>query len=547
MESLPVMSVKKSSPALIAKPKKHPFLGESQLKEIHPDIRELSSLTERYFDSSIQRDFVRFLAEKSATMSEGEVTKYGGKMTMGSYYQADLGYYNPEEISVATIEKMRRHPQVAIGLAMIRLPIMSLNFRVESESDEVIAYGKKMLTPIWLPTLKDMLTAIPFGFFLGEKVFSRGPMRVTQVSPKTGQRKVIINRDDVVVVKKVKGVYPSNVRIKVDSLNNFKQAFQVYNNAETIPIPPERTFRFTPDEEFGNFFGRTRLKAVYKPWYQSEVLMQFMLRYFERQGTPATIVWAPPGRTKDSQTGETYDNLDQAKNLGYALLSNSVAAMPFKESASGKKMWDITMLGSEQRGDMFVSALSVLFAMILRGMFVPDKVLGMNFDAKYDGGANQADFFILMEESLVMEVERSITNELLLPCLEFNDTKWALAGGEVKMDRLLWSRRSILKEVFMQMIRSVNQGLRDGYVPSSIPSFSEMAGALDIPMAQFDEVFPNRIEPVSPTPGPDDGQNDTKDKRTWGKGKDNAPEYTPRQRSPKKDQQFRRSQYKKRT
>jgi hypothetical protein len=112
------------------------------------------------------------------------------------------------------------------------------------------------------------------------------------------------------------------------------------------------------------------------------------------------------------------------------------------------------------------------------------------------------------------------------------------------MDRLLWSRRSILKEVFMQTIRSLNQSVHDGYVPSSIPSLPEMASALDIPMAQWDEQFPNAIEPVSPGDG---GATPINQQKTWGKGKENLPNPTPRQRAAKSPQQFRRRQYKKRS
>lgn len=521
-------------------PTKIPFVGLDRLRDMDPAVRELVKLTEPHFDSGTQRDFIRYLAERKSKFTDGEVTMYGGKMVSNSLYNQDIGYYNPEEIPIATLEKMRRHPQVALGLALQGLPIRSLGFRTESPSAEAAAFGKEMFTPIWSSLLRDTMTAIPFGFYIGEMILQRGAMKSVTVDSRTGRRRTVLDRDDVISLKKVKGVYPDQIKIKTDAHNNFKSAVQVYGGRD-IDIPANRTFRFTLDEEFGNFYGRTRLRPVYKPWYQSEIIMQFLLRYFDRRGTPPVIVYAPPGQTYDPNTGTTKQNLLMARDFGYALLSNSVGVLPFVESNAGHQKWDVKYLADDRRGDMFVGILEVLYAMILRGMFIPENVVGLSFDGKLEGTSNSADFFILMLESLINDAEEAINNGLYAPLLALNSEDWAAAGARLKIDKLMWSRRAVLKEVLMQMLRVTTEAVRQGMRPKGMPSQVDILNALDVPVAQFNDMF---VEgPVPYGTDPIKG-NDTQDKDTFGEGKDTgiSKDQNPRQRAQKRGGNSKRRQ-----
>ena len=103
----------------------------------------------------------------------------------------------------------------------------------------------------------------------------------------------------------------------IDNKENFA-GFEQKLHGKDVKIPTNKSFIFTNDkgESFGNLFGTSRLKAVYEVWYWWVALIQFMLRYYERKGSPPIIVRYPPGKSRDGT-----ENADSALSLGKSMMS----------------------------------------------------------------------------------------------------------------------------------------------------------------------------------------------------------------------------------
>jgi len=175
--------------------------------------------------------------------------------------------------------------------------------------------------------------------------------------------------------------------------------------SQEVSLDADKCFLFSVNADFGNFFGQSRLKPAYKPWYWKEVISQFMLRYFERRGSPATVVTHPIGGGIDVD-GNEYDNTEIALRIGQNLVENSVVTLPFEPNKEGVNQWELAYLQDEKRGEMFVEALNYLGAQILRSMLVPERVMTQDLSTgSFSMASSHAEIFLLSQEGLVAEME----------------------------------------------------------------------------------------------------------------------------------------------
>lgn len=401
----------------------------------------------------------------------------------------DIGVYNPDTIDASTYELMRKDPQLAAGLALIKLPIMSLPWRIESDDEDVANTCAFILKPVWKSLIKTMLTGVDFGFAAHEKVWERKNIAVQSMrktSEGSKERKKTHYKGDAVVFRKIKPLHPTSIAMKFKD-DEFQGLIQTSPKGEEVEVPARKAFVFTHDEEFGNMFGKSRLKPAYKIWYWKELLYQFMLQYYERRGTPTTVVTAPPGKTVDSD-GNQKDNIQLALELGASLINNSVAALPYEESQNGSdNMWSIDYLQDDRRGTMFVDAIKHLEAKCFLALWVPEDLGDRGARGSFAQTTVIVDLFLMSEKGLITEIEDHVNKFLLPQIISFNFPPEKRSRAYFKMDQLDWNRRLAVKEIFIEMLKNVDTMVQVGILPRLIPDFEKMAEILEIPMSTFDE------------------------------------------------------------
>ena len=258
-------------------------------------------------------------------------------------------------------------------------------------------------------------------------------------------------------------------------MENFDGIVQKWIGKDII-IPVEKSFIFTHDkgDSFGNLFGVSRLKPAYDVWYWWISLVQFMMRYFERKGTPPVIVKFPLGQTKDGT-----DHADIALEIGKALIGESVIAIPSKTYENTPPMWDINYLLDDKRGEMFLSALTFFENKILRGMFVPERTITQDSSSKagsYSLSQTHADMFLLGEEALLVDIENQINRYVVRRLVEYNFGAKA-PQCYIKIERITDARKGFLKEIFMQMVKT----------GTAIPAAREIADVVGVPLDSEDD------------------------------------------------------------
>lgn len=415
----------------------------------------------------------------------------------------NLGEYNPDKIPVQTYEKMRLDPQISISLALIKLPILAQNFRIESDNEKCAHVVDWALRPIYRDLVSNLLKHIDYGFAVGEKEPEQKKVKIT-VRTEGGTR-VTVYQDWAYYFRRVKFAHPSSVRIirdkKTEEIKWVSQEASFLAGTSLLKPPKrvriEKCVWHAPTAEFGNFFGESRLKAAYQPWYWSQVLLQFMMRYLERRGSPSAYAKAPPGHSIDKD-GNKVDNLEIGLKTAESLISNSAVAYPSQfDPKTGNPLWDVGLIKDDQRGDMFVAALQYLNVLKSRALWTPERIASADGASTNATAESHTDIHLMAEESEIQFLEQTINTQVIPPLVTWNFPETQQAPCYIKIDRLTHSRKTMLRDIFVRMLIMAGGAIKDGFQAEWLPSIRQMGEILEIPGDNFDKIFSSMM--------PDDG------------------------------------------
>ena len=461
-----------------------------------------------HFDDELKKEFAQFLAEKAKVIpikkgvkdskrgeynkggkepiSFKEITSYGNPLfSAGNKFNS--AEVNPDTIDVQTYSLMRKNYQLAIGLAVIKMPIISLPWIVECDDQEIKKTVEWMIKRIWKKLIKTSLMAVDYGFAQHEKVWERDNIKISEIDKKG--KETVYHKGDLVYYKKIKPNHPESIRMKFDDKQNLIEIIQESSSisSEDITLPIRKCFLFTNDEEYGNPFGVSRLKNAYTVWYYQTLLLQFMMQYFERRGTPPTVATAPPGRTQDAG-GSEIDNLELALRVATSLISSSVAVLPYQPNKDGSEnMWKLETLSDDARAPMFIEALGHLEARGLRALFIPEGIVASGEKGGSGSNSVSADLFLMIQKGLITDIEDSVSEQIIKPFVEANFPPDKQRLATIKLDQLSFERKITVKEIFVEMLRGQSTAIQMGVAPNLIPSIEQMAAILEIPLETWED------------------------------------------------------------
>ena len=196
-----------------------------------------------------------------------------------------------------TYKEMRQDDMVKACLAFKRILIRGRTWEFAPadktpQAKEVADFVTWALERIDLNgVFEEALSALEFGFALGEKVFER----------------CIYNDKPVVALKKIGFRDPETIEIRSDLHGNFLGARQlniniVIPNLDAKPyieLGPDELWLWTYNGRFGNLYGEPDLRAAYRPWWAKKFIINFWNVYLERMGSPMTAMKYPLGATTE--------------------------------------------------------------------------------------------------------------------------------------------------------------------------------------------------------------------------------------------------------
>lgn len=434
-----------------------------------------------------QSDFIAEVANTDDSLVRRRKTIYGGALSYQTT-QYNVGVYNPDRISIDIYEKMRRHAQIALSLAVIKKPIEHVNFLVDCDSQEVKALVTWNLNNIYSTLVRDLLLSIDFGVSFNEKVWVKIPSLIIKTRNTDGKLKVVYKGETLALKTFV--IHPTTITLLLDKngeLIGIKQT-PITGGFSTVTVKRRKLVIKVNDMEFGNWWGNPRLKSAYTWWFWSEVVLQFMIKYLERKSSPATIVEAPPGFTTD-RNGQMVNNFDLALQIGASLTSHAIGVLPRELDNNGKSRWDIHYLMDEQRLFAFIEVLSYLNKMISRSLWVLDSVTSDQGDGtSFAAADSRTDIHLVIEEALIRELEQVLNADVVPDIVKYNFPPERRATCTVTIEKLTITRKLMLKEIVMKSLGVINQFARDGGLFKILPDLPSILKLLEIPTARIEDL-----------------------------------------------------------
>lgn len=399
--------------------------------------------------------------ENSPTPPEGSLLHqfFGDSKIMGAANEL-LGVFNPRQVGIATRLLMRCDPDVAFGLAILRSPIVNMNWAVESNNPEIAAFVKAAIRPVYRKLATGQSMSIHFGRQLSEKVWETGPFTVVDQSDVTGEKttktypaawtyhdfKAIDPRSYVLMIDKEK-----------DQFAGVRQNTSKIGSSENPTVGPEKVvlWSFRKEEVWGHLDGFPISNQSYEPWWAKSATSLFANRYFEKKADPAYKAIA------DSQVQLG----NSTKGDGFAFIMNAilglkgggVIALPNKRDQMGNLLFDVQALADDKRGDMFQQRIDALSQQILRGLWITDKAGTSDGTGSLAMAEVHAETMSAMMQGILNEwIDDVLNPQIVNPLVLYNFGPEALKNSQTRIvsGGIASATKELFKTLLVQLLQS---------------------------------------------------------------------------------------------
>ncbi len=367
-----------------------------------------------------------------------DLQQYGSQLNQWLFY-FNTAIANPDSIGVDTYEKMYLMDEtVASGIDYLVLSVMSRLGPYEHEKQEIADFVNKCFEQMdgnLVLAVQEILTAIWAGYSATEIVY------------KADKGKIWLDY--------LATYHPRTVWFNVDRntgrlTDEGVLQWRVFIGAP-VPIPTDKCIIYTHQKRFGNHYGNSSLKRVYKNWLLKDALLKSWATALDRFAVPLI------GATVPDQDMDDPDNEGRRVTaLEYTLriLSNlnAKSALAFLQGTDVKALTNHT----GEVGKNFLDAVQYYNKMIYRGLLVPPLVMdeGTN-TGSYAMGKAHFDVYQSTVNNLRQNITEVLLEQLVRRLIEINfgpqDDYGSFADVEQSPDDL-----QIFSDIFDKM---VNRGL----------------------------------------------------------------------------------------
>jgi len=260
------------------------------------------------------------------TRQRNQLASDSGLMKGTQWANLLTGDYNPDEIGLNEYSKMMNYDsQVRAGSDLIGMGVLMKPWRIRHPDEEVVevltASLQKMKKPSLRSSMKQMLTAICYGYSVTEIVFQ-------------DYKRYWVPRFQ----NGLKTFDPNYLKFFSDEYGNLKKIEQQLSG-NRVDLPLNRTLVWSHDTKFGNWYGESILRACYKNWFIKDAMLKFANIAYERFGAPIMLGYAA-NLTDQSSVQDAISHLyaysqatilrkDKDDPTGIDILESKRAEMPF--------------------------------------------------------------------------------------------------------------------------------------------------------------------------------------------------------------------------
>lgn len=345
--------------------------------------------------------------------------------------------YNPDSIPLETYISMEDDAQVKAVLTIVKAPIMNVVWSITCEDKDIALFCKDVLTPIWGNFIRNLLNSLHFGYQAFEKIWEK--------------------KDDKWIYSDFQDLYPGSITIKKNPRTmGYAGLEQMTLSRGNVTIPAEKSFIFTNEKRFGNFYGRSKLRSAYMYWFIDKYTYDFENQFFERYAIPILHGSAPSGVTQtggDAANPQVQDNLQLLLNKLGGLRSATTIVTPSDVGINKEKKWDINVLESQRRGADFTARHNQLDQMKARAIFAPELVFSTpSAGSSYALAREHATVFMGAEEALLFEIKTHI-DKYILPQLVLYNFGSKAPRAEWAFESISVETKTLMRDLVLAMVQ----------------------------------------------------------------------------------------------
>jgi len=371
----------------------------------------------------------------------------------------DHAIANPDALKITDYEKMLDTDEtVGQGFDFLVLGVLIKLGEYNHENDRIkefineqfeIMHGNLVLA------CQEILSAVWAGF------------SVTEINYGLSAGKVILDS--------LSTYHPGSIYFNVDDKGRLMEEGikQFLITGANVDIPTNKCIIYTHNKRFGNLYGRSAFKRIYKNWVLKDPTLKMWARALDRFGTPLVVALVPDGQIKDPDSPEQkIDQIDYVIRLLGDLQSQTALAM----KTTGENKADVKTLanGGAGVGEAFNTAVAYFNKMIYRGLLLPSLVSDEGNSGSYSLGIKHFDTFQSVLDSIYNNLTEVLLEQLIRRLIEYNFGPQD-DYGSLPQRNLSEEDKKIMSEIFGQM---VDKGVLE---PNVQADFDFMRASLGIP------------------------------------------------------------------
>ena len=273
------------------------------------------------------------------------------------------GEYNTDNLKYSTYDEMLLDPQIRSCITLIDYARLSKDIKITPASEdpqdiEVADFVREMISSLTTPfrlVRKNLYTSLRYGYAVSEINFTLKEIE--------GKQRVAWDTIQPLHISTIQDCFEYN------DDNTIKTVWQTpYGNysGTPIPIPGYKCLINTYDEIYGDKYGNSGLRSVYKNYFMKNNILKWYANYLYKLEGPAIIGKAGPNGNK----GEIQKTIDDMKE---GTLGGVIDAED-----------EINIIESQHRGEGFMTAINYHDHMIAINFMIGSLIFG---NAESKGGS----------------------------------------------------------------------------------------------------------------------------------------------------------------
>lgn len=415
---------------------------------------------------------------------------------------------NPSTVSVETFKRMvDTDDTIGSGVDFLTICLSARMGMYQHKSKEITEFVNKALNEIedgFTNCVKELLSASWAGFAVQEVVWGNSdlgfvPKRIVTLPPGTimfeTERTGRLTKDGILQYQRNynpalmgSGVnylfgfssvsLPTGTMARPDpfaKLGDYPFPIRTANTYSymSVRIPTQKCIHYAFDAQgkFGNPYGRSLLRRVYKYYVMKDAMLQMMSIALDRKGTPLTIVYYDPNLTLIDPNKAGSDLQQNVRGQVAGMRAGIAAREAFRNVHNdttiflpGKKgqHFETDFVPQDSNTQSFIEGLNFCNKSMMRGLLLPALVFsGGDGTGSYSLGQEHAKTFDKILDGMLAGLTKVISDQFIRPLIAYNfpESAWKKDGiGDFSKRQI--SPEEVDKEVSI-LEKAVNMGAID--------------------------------------------------------------------------------------